>query len=177
MLPKKYAQSLHCFVMVSYSVISPIIFQDPWSNPEEFGKYISHPSSENKWLYNFHNAKHNKICTYFMRQTLFPISCSFALWRGGPRLEITLVLLGISSVIIQIWWKSHFVFTKILMGWSLQNFAHAMTAVLSWHVQKFVVIWWSEMELQQDDVSIEFDAHQGNIVSKMGLWCLCMACL
>ena len=30
---------------------------------------------------------------------------------------------------------------RILMKWSLQNFAHATTAQLSWHVQKFVAIW------------------------------------
>ena len=32
-----------------------------------------------------------------------------------------------------------------------------MTAVLSWHVQIFVVIWGPAMELQQGEVSIELE--------------------
>ena len=38
---------------------------------------------------------------------------------------------------------------QILVQWSLHNFANDTTTVLSWHVQKFVVIWWLVIELQQ----------------------------
>ena len=44
--------------------------------------------------------------------------------------------------------------TSILMKWSLQNFAHGTTAMLSWHVQKFVAIWWPATELQQGEIFI-----------------------
>ena len=32
-----------------------------------------------------------------------------------------------------------------------------MTAVLSWHVQKFIVIWWPATELWQGEVPIVFE--------------------
>ena len=32
-------------------------------------------------------------------------------------------------------WKIHFILTQIQMKYLLQNFAHAMTAMLSWHAQ------------------------------------------
>ena len=41
--------------------------------------------------------------------------------------------------VIHIWWDS-FVINQILTDRSLHNFAHAITAQLSWHVQNFVVI-------------------------------------
>ena len=36
--------------------------------------------------------------------------------------------------------KIQFVLTQILIIWSLLNFAHGMTAVLSWHMQKFSAV-------------------------------------
>ena len=54
-------------------------------------------------------------------------------------------------------WKFHFTLASILVQWSLQNFVHGTTAVLSGHVQKFVAIWWPATELQQNEVSIEFE--------------------
>ena len=35
-----------------------------------------------------------------------------------------------------------FVPIQILIEWLLKNIAHDMTAMLSWHVQKFIAIWW-----------------------------------
>ena len=58
------------------------------------------------------------------------------------------------SIAIQIRWKFHFTLTSIVIQWSLQNFVHGMIAVLSWHVQKMVVIWWPAMELWE--FSIKF---------------------
>ena len=40
---------------------------------------------------------------------------------------------------------------------SQQNFAHAMTAVLSWHVQNFVVIQYLEIELKENLFSVKFE--------------------
>ena len=60
---------------------------------------------------------------------------------------------------IKIWWKICFDPNWILIQWSLQHFAHAMTALLSWHVQKFVVILLPEFELHQNKnpSSLNFD--------------------
>ena len=69
----------------------------------------------------------------------------------GPRFTNTF------SIAFQIRWKFRFTLISSLIEWWLQNFVHGMTAVLSWHVQKIVVIWWPPTELQQDEVSIEFE--------------------
>ena len=61
------------------------------------------------------------------------------------------------SIAIQIRWEFRFALTSIRMQWSLQNFVHGTTALLSWHVQKFVAIWWPATELWQGEVSIEFE--------------------
>ena len=61
------------------------------------------------------------------------------------------------SVIIQIMWKINSAVILILTKWSLQKFAHDTTTVLSCHVQTFVAIRWSVMELQQNRYSIKFE--------------------
>ena len=62
--------------------------------------------------------------------------------KSGPRFTNSF------SIAIQIPWKFCFTLTSILIQWSLQNFVHGKTAVLSWHVQKFVTIWSPAAELQ-----------------------------
>ena len=64
---------------------------------------------------------------------------------------------NVFSIAIQIRWKFRFTVTSILIQWSLQNFVHGTTTVLSSHVQKFVAIWWTATELWQGEVSIEFE--------------------
>ena len=66
------------------------------------------------------------------------------------------------SIAIQIRWKFRFTPTSIMIQWSLQNFVHGTTAVLSWHVQKFVAIRWPTTELWQVEVSIEFELRAKN---------------
>ena len=61
------------------------------------------------------------------------------------------------SIGMQIRWKFRFTLALILIQWSVQNFAHGTTALLSLHVQKFIAIWWSAAELQRGEVSIEFE--------------------
>ena len=73
------------------------------------------------------------------------------------------------SIAIQIRWKFRFILTSIPIQWSLQNFVHGTTAVLSWHVQKFVAIRWPATELWQGEVSIEFDM-RAKKVSETGPW-------
>ena len=60
------------------------------------------------------------------------------------------------SIAIQIWWKFRFTLTSILIQWSQQNFVHGTTAVLSWHEQRNVAIWWAATELWQGEVFTEF---------------------
>ena len=61
------------------------------------------------------------------------------------------------SITIQMWWKFHFALIQILMKWSLQNLAHGTTAELSWHVPNFVAIWSPVIELELNEISIEFE--------------------
>ena len=75
------------------------------------------------------------------------------------------------SIAIQIRWKFRFTLISILIQWSLQNFVHGTTAVLSWHVQKFVAIWWPATELQQGEVSIEFELRAKiSLVKRAPVW-------
>ena len=99
------------------------------------------------------------IC--FMKNDLVIEKCLFIMLSGlGPRFT------NIFSIAIQIRWKFHFTLISILIQWSLQNFVHGTTAVLSWPVQKFGAIWWPATELPQGEVSIEFELrakkHQWN---------------
>ena len=66
------------------------------------------------------------------------------------------------SIAIQIRWKFRFTLIAILIQWSLQNFVHGTTAELSWHVQTFFAFWWPATELQQGEVSIEFELRVKN---------------
>ena len=47
------------------------------------------------------------------------------------------------DILIQIWWTFHSALIQVLVKWSLWNFAHGTTAVLSCHVQNCVVIWYT----------------------------------
>ena len=58
------------------------------------------------------------------------------------------------------------------MKWSLQNFAHAKTAELSWHVLKFVAICLPGNELQQNEICIKFELWQEISVVKCPLQAL-----
>ena len=55
---------------------------------------------------------------------------------------------------------------------SQQTFAHAMTAVLSCHVQNFVVIGSSKVEREQNKISVKFELWW-KIISEMGVWLYC----
>ena len=62
---------------------------------------------------------------------------SWHVYQWGP----AAILTNDVSFVIQIRWKFRFSLIHILLDWSLQNFAHDTTAVLSWHVQNCVAIW------------------------------------
>ena len=61
------------------------------------------------------------------------------------------------SIVIHIWWKFHFALIQAVAHWLLLNFAHGMTAVLSWQMQNFVGIWYPTMELHSTQFSIIFE--------------------
>ena len=62
-----------------------------------------------------------------------------------------------NDFIIQIRWKFHSALIQVLVKWLLWNFARDITAVLSWHVQNFVVVLHNTMKLHQNQFSIEFE--------------------
>ena len=49
--------------------------------------------------------------------------------------------------VIQIKWKFHSAFIKVVVKWSLWMFAHGTIGVLSWHVPNIVAIWHFTTEL------------------------------
>ena len=53
--------------------------------------------------------------------------------------------------------KNHFSVVKFLAIRLLQNFTHVMTAQLSWHVQNLVVITVFEIELERNEICMEFE--------------------
>ena len=73
------------------------------------------------------------------------------------------------SIAIRIRWKFRFILTSILATWSLQNFVHGTTALLSWHVQN-----WSWYDGQQWHYSkVKFPSnlnYEQKIVSETGPW-------
>ena len=85
--------------------------------------------------------------------------------RPGPRFTNGF------SIAIQIRWKFRITLISILIQLSLQNFVHGTTAVLSWHVQKFVAIWWPATELWQGEVSIEFELRAKKTLVKQAPVC------
>ena len=60
-------------------------------------------------------------------------------------------------ITIQIQWKIWITVIPFLAMISPQMFAHAMTTLLSCHVQNFVKISWSEFGLEQNEISITFE--------------------
>ena len=75
--------------------------------------------------------------------SLFPLESIFPLPGTNPQANATTSNMKVhgthhSWCTIQISCKFHFTLIYKVIMWLLQNFAHAMTAQLSWHVQNFV---------------------------------------
>ena len=93
---------------------------------------------------------------YFLSSaTLVPI------WQGEGQMEgsIPWDQASMSQMISpsQLWCDRNIVFILkwFVMKWSLQIFAHATTAALSWHVKKFVVILLPGIGLWEDGIMIK----------------------
>ena len=56
-----------------------------------------------------------------------------------------------------------------MLNRSQRNFAHVTTVLLSWRLQNFVVIGWSDFEPQHYKISLNLE-FEWNIVSGMGAW-------
>ena len=99
-----------------------------------------------------------KIFSNFAFAALYAV---FHHWPGA--IWLTIFLLE-----IQIWWKLRFVVIPQLAFRSQQIFAHATTAQLWCHMQKFVAITLLEWREKQNENSIEFELGWGKTVSKTG---------
>ena len=74
------------------------------------------------------------IKAYGWRWSKNQIEIQRMLGQNGPGTHFT----NNFFITIQMRWKFHFTLIQIFMKWSLQNFSHDTTAVLSWHVQNFL---------------------------------------
>ena len=100
--------------------------------------------------------KWRPFCPGEMSSVYYDFVTLFRVYYPGPRFNNGF------SIAIQTRLKFRFTLTSILIQWLLHNFVHGTTAVLSWHVQNFVAIWWPATELWQGEVSIEFELRAKN---------------
>ena len=75
------------------------------------------------------------------------------------------------SIVIQIQWKFHFALIQVVRKWMLWNFAHDMTALLTWHVQNFVTIYVIKALCSKNNFPLNLNDN-GKIVCEMGAWLL-----
>ena len=62
------------------------------------------------------------------------------------------------SIVIKMGWKFHTALIQVVVKWSLRYFAHGTTALLSWHVQNFVAIWYRTRDSNQNHSFVEFES-------------------
>ena len=83
------------------------------------------------------------------RSSLYRVTS--AMWsRGAFRWRLFFIK-------IQITGEDCFAVSQMLIRWLLPNFAYGMTAVLSWHVQKFVAMCLPGMDSQQTSNSLNLN--------------------
>ena len=68
-------------------------------------------------------------------------------WKTPYMLSPAYYMNDFSSV-IQIRRKFYATPIQVSLQWSLWNYAHGTTAVLSWYVQNFVALWYHTIEMQ-----------------------------
>ena len=95
-----------------------------------------HPRLDTCWL-------HWLALSLWPSWCYIPLPQCIPMHHPGSTIHITLTIFYYMSNLM----VKHYVVTQIAMVVLLQNFAHAMTAMLSWHVQNFVVICWWEIGL------------------------------
>ena len=90
---------------------------------------------------------------YMPRNTLmtFPVICSCC--RAQPRGSFHEQFFHRHSNSTEI----YSALIQVMIEWSLWNFAHGATAVLSWNLQNCVALWYHTMELRQFQFSIGFE--------------------
>ena len=78
-------------------------------------------------------------------------------------------------IIIQIRWKFYCAVIQVPVKWLLWNFAHDISAVLSWHVKTFVAIWYPTMHLLWNHFPSNSNYNQIIICEMVprseGVWC------
>ena len=96
---------------------------------------------------------------YFNRCRIFNEDMIILYWNMLSEIHFTDGIL----LKICICWEIRIAMIQLLTIRSLQFFAHARTAQLSWHVQNFVVITELEFELELTEISIKFELHGGTV--------------
>ena len=142
------------------------------------------------WNYVFLVLTHWFVLTHGWAMGWHPIACPWE-WDMGcliwvqslifvvhsrTKHEISILILKSGaqftndfSIVIQIQWKFHSALIQVFHKWLLWNFAHSTTAVLSWHVQKFVAIWYITTEWNYTQTNFPSNLnYNGKIVGEMG---------
>ena len=70
------------------------------------------------------------------------------------------------STVIQIQWKFHSALITVIKKWLLWNFAQGMIAVLSWHVQNLVGIWFRTTRVMPKWFFVEFELQRKKSIVK-----------
>ena len=120
-----------CILDINFKIIN-LKWQPPLPGDNEL-------TSFGHWWPIINRMSHGSETSQWVQSTMSnqPVNCG-----TGPRFTNGF------SIAIQIRWKFRFALISIVIQWWQQNFVHGTTAVLSWHVQRFVAIWWPTKECQ-----------------------------
>ena len=118
-------------------------------------------SNSTHWSVEHWFSLQNRNCKVFKEIQLFLKFVHFLVLKRRTQIQINTIgpvsyFNNNFSVVNQIWWKTTFILALFLTKWLLQHFAHGMTTVLLWHVQKIVTNRWLRAEWQQNCLFIEF---------------------
>ena len=112
-----------------------------------------------QWVNQFYICYQQAFYTVGVRQTSMGMQLSCVFYyspRPGAYFANDV------SIVIQIQWKYNSSLTHVLVKWSLWNFAHGTTAVLSCYVQNFVAVWYPTLKLHKNQFSIEVEIRRKN---------------
>ena len=85
------------------------------------------------------------------------VACHLAIEQCTPKWGPGTHFANDFSIAIQIRWKFHSALIQVVVMGSLQNFAHGMTALLSWHVHNIIAKWYPSMELHYNNDGTRFN--------------------
>ena len=140
----KWCHTVQCGVILTWSVLAKILCTWEWRMLHcIFSKTTPLPPRipfSSSWQHS----------VLFTRHYITPIwGCHL-----GIRTISETHFINIFSTTIEISWRLQFVSIQTTIQWFLQNFAHVMSSILSWCVQKFVAISWPAIKLNQNELRI-----------------------